>query len=416
MGHGYLPRMVEDKVRGLFSTFPIVIITGARQVGKSTLLAHTFPQIPAVTFDPVTDVENARADPGLFLNNRLPPLILDEIQYAPELIPAIKRRIDKDRKGGQYLITGSQQWGVMKLLSESLAGRAVFLDLEGLTFLEFLGEGTRKPWLANWIENKGHFSNAVQPVPSPFSLVERIWRGSLPETAFLKNHEIPSFLSGYQRTYVERDLRQMAEISDLQLFGRFFRLCGALTAQEVNFSHFGREIGITPQTATRWLHLLNGTYQWFEIPAYSGNTIKRISGKSKGHLGDTGLACLALAISSPEAVLSHPQWGSLFETLIVGEIRKQCRLLDPLPNLYHWRSHGGAEVDLILERDGIYYPIEIKGKSHPTLQDTRGVESFKKKYPQLSVGTALVLCTAETSFPLSKSVVVVPWNSQLFPY
>jgi len=155
----YHERILTDRLNRLFSVFPVVVISGARQVGKSTLLAHTLgKKMDTVVFDPVIDVENARADPELFLNNRLPPVILDEIQYAPELVPAIKRRVDRDRSAGQYILTGSQQWGVLRSVSESLAGRAVFLDLEGFNLAEVTHAKQQEIWLNRWIEDPQAFS------------------------------------------------------------------------------------------------------------------------------------------------------------------------------------------------------------------------------------------------------------------
>ena len=354
----YVPRAQEKQLKELFKTFPVVVVTGARQVGKSTLLTHLFPDLPHVLFDPTVDVENVRADPDLFLRNRKTPLILDEIQYAPELVSAIKRTLEKDRRPGQYLMTGSQQWNVMKKLSESLAGRAVFLDLEGFSCSEMARITNSPNWLDRWLaQGEGIDVSSFQTFECSFPLFEYLWRGSLPEAHFLPLQQLPVFFTAYQRTYIERDVRQLAEIEDQQLFGRFFRLCAALTAQEVNFSQLGRDIGVTPQTASRWLDILKATFQWFEIPPYHGNVIKRLSDKPKGYLADTGMACFAQAISTPEAVGFHPLWGSLFETFVVGEIRKLARTLDVQPHFYHWRAHGGGEVDLLFERDWSFYPI-----------------------------------------------------------
>lgn len=409
----YFQRHTSSKILDLQQHFPVVVISGARQVGKSTLLQHIFPDLPRVVFDPVIDVENARQDPDLFLAQRKPPIILDEIQYAPQLVTALKRRLEKDRQPGQYLLTGSQQWGIMKLLSESLAGRAVFLDLEGFSLAEIAEADAETCWLPKWLQGTlpaGGLSRGNR-LNVRFPFFEQLWRGFLPEAQFLPIHLIPDFHLAYQRTYVERDVRQLADVSDTQLFSRFFRLCGAMTAQEINFRELGREIGVTPQTATRWLDVLKGTFQWFEVPAYGLNAIKRISSRPKGYLSDTGLICSSLAISSPEAISSHPLWGSLYETAVVCEIRKQCRLLPTPPNLYHWRSHGGGEVDLLLEWNGQIYPIEVKGKSHPTRTDASGLLALRKTYPHLTIGSSLIIAPAESCYPVSEQIFVLPWDA-----
>jgi len=408
----YLERAITSRLLKLASTFPAVVLSGARQVGKSTLLRHVFgSKADIVVLDPVTDVENARRDPDLFLDNRRPPLVLDEIQYAPELVAAIKRRIDRDRSPGQYILTGSQQWGVLKSMSESLAGRAVFLDLEGFSLAELTGKAAPKTWLEAWVSDPaGFLSRPPGRLPPGRTLYEQIWRGFMPEAQFLDAEVLPDFHTAYQRTYVERDVRLLADISDFQLFGRFLRLATALTAQEINYSQLGRELGLTPQTAHRWLDILRSTFQWFELPAYSGNAVKRLSARPKGYASDTGLACALQAISSPHTLAGHPMLGALFETAVVAEIRKQASLLSPRPSLYHWRSHGGAEVDILIERDGVFFPIEVKARSHPDSRDTRGLSAFRKTYPRLRIAKGLIVAPTERLYPVSETDTAVPWD------
>lgn len=410
--HPYLTRIVTDNILNLFANFPVVVITGARQVGKSSLLSHVFPEIPGVVFDPVVDVENARQDPELFLNNKTTPLILDEIQYAPELVPVIKRRIDKNKKPGQYLITGSQQWEVMKKLTESLSGRAILVNMEAFSLVEIAEIDKEKCWVKNWLHGPQNIAQQnVAASKLPFTIYEHLWRGFLPEAQFISKDFISNFLSSYQKTYIERDVRQMAEVSDLQQFMKFFRLASAMSAQEINFSQFGREIGITPQTASRWLNILSATFQWFEIQAYSGNAIKRISERPKGYISDTGLICVSHAISTPDVIGHHPLWGAIFETAVVNEIRRQAHTLNAAPNFYHWRSHGGAEVDLLIEWNGEYFPIEVKGKSNPTKADAKGIESFKETYPNISIQCGLIVAPASSFYAVKKDVFVMPWNA-----
>lgn len=409
MARHYINRHLTAKLLELFKYFSVVAITGARQVGKSTLVKNAFPAIPMVVFDPINDVENARSDPDLFIKNRTTPVILDEIQYSPQVVPSIKRAVDNDRRPGQYLITGSQQWEVMKLLAESLAGRVAFLDLDSFSLSEIAEDASGNGWLKGWLETGG-ISNAKKR-NIPFGLYEQLWRGFLPDAQFLPLNLVADFHAAYQRTYIERDVRLMAEISDLSLFGRFFRLCSALTAQEINYSELGREIGVTPQTAMRWLNILVATFQWIEIPVYAGNAIKRISGKPKGYIGDTGIACSSQAISAPEVLGGHPLWGHIFEAAVINEIRKQCRLLSTPPNMYHWRTYGGAEVDLILEWNGTFYPIEIKGKSHPSKMDAKGINSFRKTYPRLKIANGLIIAPAEAAYQLTNEVYVLPWDA-----
>jgi len=408
----YLERLATPRLMRLLEQFPAVVVAGARQVGKSTFIEHVMAdKAEFVVFDPVIDVENARQDPELFLDNHRTPLVLDEIQYAPEVVPALKRRIDQNRTPGQYLLTGSQQWEVFKALAESLAGRVVFLDLEGFCLAEIEKRIEGATWVERWLDDPDSFLASRSPrLPAEKTLYERLWQGALPETESLARDVLPDFHAAYQRTYIERDARQLGNVSDWQQFGRFFRLAAALTAQEVNQSQFGRDIGVTPQTARRWLDVLVATFQWHEVPAFFRNTVKRISRRPKGYLADTGLACAAMRISSPQALADHPALGAIFETAIVGEIRRLISVLSPKPALHHWRSHGGAEVDLILERDGVIYPIEVKIKSRPTRGDARGIAALRATHPELRISRGLVVSASAEMTPLTRDDHAIPWD------
>ncbi|GAB4268739.1 MAG: ATP-binding protein [Opitutales bacterium] len=407
-------RLLTEKLKKLSSAFPAVTLTGARQVGKTTLLHEMFGKaFDYVVFDPFVDIENARKDPDLFLSNHKTPLILDEIQYAPELVSALKRKIDQNRSPGQYFLTGSQQWSVIQSMSESLAGRTAFIHLNGFCIAEIEGLSRGYPWLESWLQDTNTFKATPKHTVDALTTFEQIWRGWLPEAQNIPEELVPEFYKAYHQTYIERDIRLLADISDWQLFGRFTRLSSSMTAQEINFSQLGRELGITPQTSKRWLELLRATFQLIEIPAFSMNTIKRISNKPKGYFADSGSICTLQAIQAPNVLGGHPMWGPIFETAVVLEIIKQSEALAAKPNFYHWRAHSGAEVDLILEWNGRYFPIEIKGKSHPTKADTHGITAFRKAYPKLDIAPGLVICNCAKPFPLTSHDWALPWNLAL---
>lgn len=409
----YKPRILAGKLKRMLEHFSVVVVSGARQVGKSTLLGHELPQWDSVVFDPAVDVGNARQDPDLFLDNHPAPMILDEIQYAPELVAAIKRRVDKDRRPGMYVLTGSQQWSVLKSVSESLAGRAAFVDLEGFCLAEIAQVSVEKNWLGRYLENPAEFvASAPNRLPPGRTVYEQLWRGFLPQADSLENEWIGDYYRAYLRTYIERDVRLLSDVADWQQFGRFVQLTAALSAKEINHSQLGRELGVTPQTAQRWLATLRATFQWFEAPAYHGNTTKRISAKPKGYFADTGLACSLQTVSTPKTLSGHPMAGALFETAVAGEIRKLAQTLATPPSLFHWRSYGGAEVDLLLERDGILYPLEMKLASRLTQQDARGIESLRETYPKLKIAPGLVIAPVERLSRLSEMDYVMPWDCQ----
>jgi hypothetical protein len=397
----------------MLGSFAVVVVAGARQVGKSTLLHHELPDWDSVVFDPAVDVGNARKDPELFLDNHPPPLVLDEIQYAPELAGAVKRRVDLDKKPGMYVLTGSQQWAVLKAVSESLAGRAAFLDMEGFCLSELAGAPEEEHWLKRYLDDPAKFVTAPPArLPAPRTVHEQLWYGFLPETDSLDAGLVGEFHRAYLRTYVERDARIVSNVQDWQQFGRFVRLAAALTAQEINHSQLGRELGVTPQTAQRWLGTLRATFQWFEVPAYHGNAVKRVSGKPKGYIADTGLACSLHMLSSPRALDGNPLAGALFETAAVGEIRKLAAAMTSPPILHHWRSSGGAEVDLLLERDGVFHPLEFKLASQPARRDARGIASFREAHPELKVAPGLVISPTPAFAQVSDLDYALPWDSR----
>jgi uncharacterized protein len=409
----YKDRILASKLLRMTQRFPVVVVSGARQVGKSTLLGHVLAKWDTVVLDPAIDVGNARADPDLFLDNHRAPLVLDEIQFAPELVAAIKRRVDQARRPGQYVVTGSQQWSVLKSASESLAGRAVFLDLEGFSLAEIAEAATEDHWLKRYLDDPDAFvATAFRRLDLPRTLYEQLWCGFLPEADSLEADWIGEFYRAYLRTYIERDVRLISDVSDWQQFGRFVRLTAALTAQEINFSQLGRDIGINPQTAQRWLAMLRATFQWFEAPAYHGNTIKRISGRPKGYFADTGLACSLQMITTPQTLSGHPLVGPLFETAVVAEIRKLSATLTTPPAIYHWRSYSGPEVDLLLERDGRWHPIEVKLSTRLTAADARGLSRFRQAHPNLAIAPGLVIAPIRATQRLNDFDHAIPWDCQ----
>lgn len=406
----YKTRNIEKRLRAMTDHFKAVLVVGARQVGKSTLLAHVFPNVKAVTFDPVQDIYGARRDPDLFLDNFPSPLVLDEIQYAPELLPALKRRMDQNPASGQYFLSGSQQLSVLRDVTESMAGRVGILHLSPMTPHEASGVGGEQPWIERYLQTPDDPASIVQgymPVEDGFT--RHLWRGAMPGVITLPDDLVPDYYRSYVETYVERDIRRQGEIRDLMGFGRFLSIAGAMTAQEINASHFGREIGVSPRTARHWLDMLAACYQWQELPAYSGNVIKRVSGKRKGYVLDSGLACWLQRISSPEALSASPLLGAVFETYVVSFLLSQIALMPSAPQAWHWRAAGGAEVDLVLERDGRLYPIEVKCKHALSGHDSRGLHSFRATYPEKAMPGVIVYAGTET-YRLSEHIIAIPWN------
>ena len=408
----YLKRHLEHRLLRHAQAFKTVLVAGARQVGKSTLLEHVFPNTRQVVFDPVQDLYGARSDPDQFLETFGTPLILDEVQYAPELLPALKRRVDRSEEKGQYLLTGSQNLAVLRDVSESLAGRIGILRLDGLTPAEQVEEASTSSWVESFLSDADDFArnvSGVHALQTGRSLCEYLWRGELPALVPFDNEDIPAYLGSYVQTYVERDVRRMVDLSDMAQFGRFLRLCGALTGQEIFQSQLGRELGVNPKTARAWLNLLVWSYQWIELPAYSGNAIKKLSAKPKGHLQDAGLACYLNAIPSPEGLLASPLFGNIFESWGVGWIHRQIQRLPLAPSIYHWRTQNGAEVDAVLDYNGKLFPIEFKAASRLSKHDTRGIQSFRSTYRNSEIG--VLVYGGNVPYRISEHALAIPWNS-----
>jgi hypothetical protein len=414
----YRERHIEGRVTRIAGRLPVVLVGGARQSGKSTLLAWLFGgRCRTFVFDSVTDAGGAKADPELFLRLNPPPLILDEVQHVPRLLDILKREVDaRPGEAGLYFLSGSQQLQVLKNVSESLAGRVAVIDLWPLSRAEIDGGArgglveslfrSEEPALASTIV--AELSAAPRSLASSGRLLEGIFRGGYPRLLEFETAEIDEWFASYLRTYVERDVRLLRDLSDPHDFSRFVRLLAALTAQELNLSQLGREIGITPRTARGWLGVLASSYQAELLDAYSGNAVKRVSGRPKCHLADTGFACHLAAISSPTALGSHPLLGSLFETYAVGEVLKHVAGLSARPRPWHWRTRGGAEVDLVLERDGTLFPFECRLKARPTRRDLSGMRALVETYPRQRFGPLVVIHGGTELYLLDEDAAAVP--------
>ena len=407
----YLPRHLEQQILESAKYFKAILLLGARQVGKSSLLTHLLPTTKAFVFNPVQDTYKARQDPHLFLNSFPAPLILDEVQYVPELLAALKQRMDQSETKGQYFLTGSQNFSMLRNVAESMAGRVAIFHLNNFTPQEILGLGTQEGWIPQYLDNPSTFYKGRNQTPATFlPLIEFLFRGTFPGTVELPTTQIPRYFHSYLQTYIDRDVRTMENIQGLAEFDRFLGISASLTAQEINASQIGREIGISPQTARRWLDLLIYTYQWSELFPYHGNTIKRISGKKKGYFKDSGFACYLQALESPQSLAKSPRLGAIFETWAINYIQQQFATLAVPPNCYHWRTSAGAEVDLILERAGKLYPIEMKCKTTLTRNDLSGLRALRQTYPNIEIMPGLIIYAGSEVFQLDEDTLAIPWN------
>jgi uncharacterized protein len=402
----YIPRHLEAKLTEAYEQEKIVLLLGARQVGKSTLLKHCFSDLNYFTLDPIFDEYGLKTQPDLFLKSFPPPLILDEVQFYPELLSALKRFVDQQDQTGLYLLTGSQNFSMLKTVSESMAGRVAILELNPMTFLERYEIAS--PYWVDLFLNGEPLVGAVEPAEIPDSIYDILWRGQLPGYVSKKESFAETFFSSYIRTYIERDVRILADIKNLDDFSKFVRLIAMLSGQEINASELGRELGVANSTAILWKNVLKNSFLWNELEPYHGNSIKRLSKKAKGYLFDTGLLCYLSMIDSPMTLARHPRAGAIFETFVVNTLLYYLKSHQGCPLFSHWRAASGQEVDLVLERGGKLYPIEMKFKTQLDSSDLRGLESFMKTYSNAEMG--VIVYAGDVCRYLADNIVAVPWN------
>lgn len=413
----YHLRHIQERILFLSQHFKVILITGARQIGKSTLLKNLFPDIPHIVFDRISDEYGAKENPDLFLNSHPRPLILDEIQYVPELLSCIKKTVDESEAPGQYFLTGSHNLGMLKVAAESMAGRVGIIDLEHFSIFEeaksfSFANGKQKPpsWLEAYLANPTTLVRNFAGLADLHSPVHTIWRGGFPGLLNKPQEFVSAYFASYIRTYIERDALYADISTGSPQFARFLKIMAVLTAQEINYAHFSRELGLSEKQIQHWEHILKQTYQWREIPPYTTNTLKRVSKRGKGYITDTGLACTLQGINDPLALLGNTQLGPLFETYCANLVFKLISPLSQQPFVYHWRTISGAEVDLVLSMNGKLYPIEIKSSTTLSKNDARGITAFKETFGDI-VQHGLILYPGTICYELKPGVTALPFNA-----
>ncbi len=399
----YISRKIESQLSYLSEHFPAVVVSGARQTGKTTLIKHLTADndtITYVTLDHPRLRELAKTDPELFLQQYHAPIVIDEIQYAPELLPYIKIKIDEERKPGQFFLTGSQMFRLMKDVSESLAGRAGILSLYGLSRSEIL-QTPEVPFLPG---NKLF----VKSEESLGSLFDKIIRGSMPQMIVDLKLTPEAFYSEYLQTYLERDIRDLLEIRNETRFLQFLSCAAARTGQELNLTDIGKDVGIDRKTAESWLSLLVTSGLVYLLHPYSGNTIKRIVKRPKLYFMDTGLACYLSMWNNARALENSAMAGSMFETYVITEILKQYanKGLDLRSRFAYYRDNNGKEIDLLILENNKVYPVEIKKNADPgkgALRNFSVLDSLSEE-----TGAGSVICLASFAYPLDRMNTVVP--------
>lgn len=383
----WIDRHIELLLRQRAATRPVVVLTGARQTGKTALMRRLFPDHAFVTLDLPSEAEQAERDPDTFLGRHPPPVILDEVQYAPGIFRHVKAAVDRDRdRCGAFLLTGSQPLGLMQSVSDSLAGRAAVVELEPLSFAE---------------------AKAAHPTLTP----ERfLLRGGFPE--LYRNLEIDAegFLRSYVATYLERDLRQLLQVTNLRAFERFLRAAALRSAQLLNRTDLARDAAIGGSTAGAWLSALTASHQLLLLEPWFANRTRSLVKRPKLHLRDAGLAAFLCGVHDIETLRASPLAGMLWETLVCAELRRAQINRRGAWDFHFWADRT-READFLLHRAGIFHLADAKWTAQPQASDVGALRKVARALPTDAVRTLSLVCRTPHAYPLGKDAQAVPLDA-----
>lgn len=399
-----LPRALGPLVDGRLGTFPVVVLTGARQTGKSTLAQRIAEEDRLyLTLDDFEIRDEAAAAPDQLIR-RAPRMTLDEVQRAPDLLYAVKVAVDRDRTPGRFLLTGSANLLMMKKVSESLAGRAVYLTLWPLTAGELRGEGRTGPWSSIFEEDPARWREMILDAgpreAEPWRELARRGGYPVPAHQLRSPEEREQWFDGYVRTYLERDLQQLTLVEHLADFQRLMRATCLRLGNVSNQAELARDVGLAPSTAQRYLGLMETSYQLVRVPAFAVNRTKRLTKSPKVYWSDTGLALFLSGEAQPR--------GAHLENLVLTDLLAWREGRPRRPQILYWRTAKGEEVDFVVEWGDRILPVEVKSRTRLRPEDVRHLESFLAEYPDLAPG-ALVLYDGEETFWMRQRVLALPW-------
>ena len=400
----YIERDLKQHIPQLTKEYACLLVSGPRQVGKTTLLRHLEPERAYVTLDDLEERRLARTEPATFLTLHQPPVLIDEVQYAPELFSYIKIAVDNGAAPGSFWLTGSQAFHLMDLAQESLAGRVALLHLPALSQHEIYGSGQPTAFAAE-LPALQQRAQSGQPCNLD-GIYERIWHGNMPGLVSGKFADREMFYSSYVSTYIERDVSDMLARVDKLLFHDFIRAAACRVGQMLNIHSIASDVGITDKTAKNWLHILEASDIIFYLRPYTSNLLKRTVKQAKLYFFDTGLVAYLTAYLTPDILVKGALSGAILENYVVAEIRKTFYNIGRTGNFWYYRDKDGREIDLLLEQNGQLTPIEIKRTANPAPELTQAFTVLDKA--PLPRGNGAIICTRETLTALDAHNFVVP--------
>ncbi len=400
-------RTLTSTVQQISQSFPVLLITGPRQVGKTTLLESCAEKNRSyVTLDDLDARSLAQKDPTLFLQKYKPPLIIDEIQYAPQLLSAIKLWVDQQKIPGLFWLTGSQKFHLMQDITETLAGRVAIIDMLGLSQAEWDNRADQtlpflptQAWLDQVPIKKIHSLDLS-------ALYQRIWRGAFPKLLIDSKMSRDIFYNSYIQTYIQRDVRDLTRVGNERTFYRFLRVIAARTGQLLNYADLARDADIDAKTAKAWLGILETSGLIYLLMPYYANIAKRLVKTPKLYFLDAGLCSYLAQWTSPETLESGAMSGAIFETYVVIELLKSYWHRGLTPHFYFYRDKDQKEIDLIIEQDNTLYPVEIRKTATPSKNAAANFSLLNKL--NRSIGEGAVICMRSTPIPLAKGVQAIP--------
>ena len=403
----YIHRDLEKVMISVTKEWPVVILTGSRQIGKTTMLQHLMEGTGRnyVSLDDIAERAVAQSDPAMFLQVHKPPILIDEVQYAPQLFSRIKMLADQDKIPGSYWLTGSQTFRLMRLAGESLAGRACILRMTSLSQGEMYGSESASPFSVGLDELLSR-AKMRSPADTP-AVYERIFKGSMPALVSGEVSNRNFFYSSYLQTYIERDIRDISGDIDATLFSRFITAVACRAGQMINYADISDDVdGMRSERIKEWLGLMEQSGIIFYLHPYSNNLLKRTVSKPKLYFWDTGLVAYLTKWLTPESLSIGAMSGAILENYVVSEIIKTYYNSGEMPGIYYYRNNDSKEIDIILEADGQLHPCEIKRTATPGSELTRTFKVLDKG--SVPRGMGAVLCMHDTISAIDSQNLIVP--------